>query len=60
LLDYARIWLELTYDRRAVTALEYSLIAGIIFVACAVIFAGLGTNLRTQLSTVQRLFPDGS
>ena len=58
MLEYARIWLELKYDCRAVTALEYGLIAGIIFVACAALFTELGTNLRAQLSTVHGLFPD--
>jgi Flp pilus assembly pilin Flp len=59
LLDCAKIWLELTYDRRAVTALEYGLIAGVIFFACAGIFFELGANLLGALTNVRGLFPDG-
>ncbi len=45
-------WLELKYDRRAVTALEYGLIAGIIVAVIALGFGVLGTNLSNKFSKV--------
>ena len=52
------MWLELRYDRRAVTSLEYGLIAVAILLACAGAFAGLGTSLRAKMIIVHGLFPD--
>jgi Flp pilus assembly pilin Flp len=57
--SYLRIWLDLKYDRRAAKALEYCLIAAAIILVCAGSFFALGTSLRSQLSTVQGLFPNG-
>ena len=47
-----KIYLELKFDRRAVTALEYGLIAGIIVAVIALGFGVLGTNLSTKFSKV--------
>ena len=52
--EYIKTWLELKTDKRAVTALEYGLIAGVIV---AVVLAGFGTisnNLTTKLSNVAK------
>ncbi len=46
MLEFAKTWLELKTDRRAVTALEYGLIAGVIV---AVILGGF-TTMTTALS----------
>ncbi len=47
-----KIYLELKFDRRAVTALEYGLIAGIIVAVIALGFGVLGTNLSSKFSKV--------
>jgi pilus assembly protein Flp/PilA len=45
-------WLQLKADRRAVTALEYGLIASIIAATIMVGFRLLANNLSTKFSTV--------
>jgi Flp pilus assembly pilin Flp len=47
-LQYATMWLKLRADRRAVTALEYGLIAGVIVATIAVGFALLASDLSNQ------------
>jgi pilus assembly protein Flp/PilA len=42
-------------DNRAVTALEYGLIAGLIVVAIGTTVSGLGTKLNTAFSTISGL-----
>jgi pilus assembly protein Flp/PilA len=44
--------LKLTSDKRAVTALEYGMIAALIAVVCIGGFATIGTKLSTTLNTV--------
>jgi pilus assembly protein Flp/PilA len=39
-------------DKRAVTALEYAMIASLIAVACVVVIGNLGTKVSTVFSTV--------
>jgi Flp pilus assembly pilin Flp len=53
MIEYLKTWLELKYDRRAVTALEYGLIAAVIIAVCATAFVSLGTQLNATLSKVQ-------
>jgi Flp pilus assembly pilin Flp len=48
MLDYAKIWLALRLDRRAVTALEYGLIAGVIVAVITVGFTTLANSLSTK------------
>lgn len=43
---------KLRSDVRAVTALEYAMIASLIAVACVTIVTGLGTSVSTVFSTV--------
>jgi Flp pilus assembly pilin Flp len=52
MIEYAKTWLEIKLDRRAVTALEYGLIAGVIVATIAVGFSVLATSLSTKFSTI--------
>jgi Flp pilus assembly pilin Flp len=52
MLEYAKTWLELKLDRRAVTALEYGLIAGVIVATIAVGFSLLANNLSSKFSGI--------
>ena len=52
MIEYMKTWLELKLDRRAVTALEYGLIAGVIVATVAVGFSLLANNLSTKFSGV--------
>jgi Flp pilus assembly pilin Flp len=49
---YRRIPLRLYYDRRAVTALEYALIAGIIVTTLVVGFTSFGDALSSKFSNI--------
>jgi Flp pilus assembly pilin Flp len=53
MLEYVKTWLELKYDRRAVTALEYGLIAAVIIAVAATAFVSLGGQLTNTLTNVQ-------
>jgi pilus assembly protein Flp/PilA len=44
--------LNLSHDKRGVTALEYGLIAAVIAGVTAVAFSGIGTNLTNVLGGV--------
>lgn len=50
--EYLKLWLELKTDRRAVTALEYGLIAGLVAVALITGATTLGTALNKQFNDV--------
>ena len=50
--EYIRTWLELKTDKRAVTALEYGLIAAAIAAVSLAGFTAIGTNLNAKLTTV--------
>ena len=50
--EYLKLWAELKTDRRAVTALEYGLIAGLIAVALITGAASLGTHLNSTFAGV--------
>ena len=50
MIQYAQLWLKLKSDRRAVTALEYGLIAGVIVATIAVGFALLANDLSIKFS----------
>ena len=52
MIEYARTWLELKTDRRAVTALEYGLIAGVIVAVILVGFTALASGLSARFSTI--------
>jgi Flp pilus assembly pilin Flp len=50
--EYLRLWLALRCDHRAITALEYALIAGIIVVTIVIGFGILTTDLSNKFSAV--------
>lgn len=49
MLSYLKTWLELKTDRRAVTALEYGLIAAVLGAVIVTAFTSLGTGLTTAI-----------
>jgi Flp pilus assembly pilin Flp len=50
--QYVSNWLSLRADRRAVTALEYGLIAGVIVATIAVGFAILANDLSQEFQNI--------
>jgi Flp pilus assembly pilin Flp len=52
MLEFIKTWVELKTDRRAVTALEYALIAGVIVVTVAAAFKTLGGAMNTAFNTI--------
>ena len=52
MLSYLKTWLALKTDRRAVTALEYGLIAALIGVAISGVLLTLGTKLAATFTTI--------
>lgn len=52
MLDYLKMFWSLKHDRRAVTALEYALIAGLLAVVLVVAVTSLGTNLTNTFAKI--------
>ena len=52
MIDYIKTWASLRLDRRAVTALEYAMISGVVVATVAVGFGLLASNLKDQFSTL--------
>jgi len=52
MIDYLKVWLALGNDRRAVTALEYALIAGVIVATILVGFNVLATDMSTKFNNI--------
>jgi pilus assembly protein Flp/PilA len=52
MIEYLVTWLALKTDRRAVTALEYGLIAALIAGVIVTIVATLGTTLTTKFTSL--------
>ena len=52
MIDYLKMWLELKVDRRAVTALEYGMIAALIAVVIIGAVTTLGTKLDKAFTTI--------
>lgn len=50
--EYIKTWLELKTDKRAVTALEYGLIAGVLVVTVLVGFNTLGSNMSNKFNSI--------
>ena len=48
MIDYARTWIAVRFDKRGVTAMEYGLIAALV----AVVIIGTVTTMGTKLETV--------
>jgi pilus assembly protein Flp/PilA len=54
MIEYLKTWLELKTDRRAVTALEYGVIAGVLAVVVVTAFTTLGTGLNNAFTNVSK------
>ena len=54
MIEFVKLWLELKVDRRAVTALEYGLIAALIAVAIIGGVTALGTKLNATFTTISK------
>ena len=52
MFDYIATWLALKNDRRAVTALEYALIAGVIVAVIAVGFNSLAGDISSKFDSI--------
>jgi Flp pilus assembly pilin Flp len=52
MIEYIKTWIELKSDRRAVTALEYALIAGVIVATILVGFQVLASDLSNKFSSI--------
>lgn len=52
MITYVKTWLEIRLDKRAVTALEYGLLAGVIVATVMVGFQLLGTSLSKSFSVI--------
>ena len=47
-------------EKRAVTALEYGLIAGVILVVCATAFAAVGNDLSNMVTNMMNCYTNAS
>ena len=52
MIPYVMTWLELKADKRAVTTVEYAVLAAGLIVAIAAVTTGLGTALNTKLAAI--------
>ena len=52
MLDYARTWLALRFDKRGVTAMEYGLIAALIAVVIIGTITTIGTSLQAKFQLI--------
>jgi pilus assembly protein Flp/PilA len=52
MIEFLKIWLELKTDRRAVTMLEYGLIAALIAAVCVGAVTSLGGKINTTFGTI--------
>ncbi len=53
MLHYITMFLSLKSDKRAVTALEYGLIAATIAAVLITVFTTIGTDLSTSLNAIE-------
>lgn len=52
MIEIVKTWLALKSDRRAVTALEYGLIAGVLVAGIAAAVGVMGTNINALFTTI--------
>jgi pilus assembly protein Flp/PilA len=52
MLDYARTWLALRFDKRGVTAMEYGLIAALVAVVIIGAVTSIGTDLKAKFEAI--------
>lgn len=53
MLEYARTWLMLRFDKRGVTAMEYGLIAALVAVVIIGAVTSIGTNLKSTFDSIK-------
>ncbi len=51
--EYIKTWLELKTDKRAVTALEYGLIAATVVAVGLAGFSAIGTSLSNKVNAIE-------
>ncbi len=54
MIEYLKTWLELKTDRRAVTALEYGLIAALMAAIIVGVFGTLGGAFTTAFAAIEK------
>jgi pilus assembly protein Flp/PilA len=52
MIEYVKTWLELKTDRRAVTALEYALIAGVIVATILIGFQAMANAMSSKFNSI--------
>jgi pilus assembly protein Flp/PilA len=52
MIAYLLTWLELKTDKRAVTAVEYAILAGVVIVALTGLGATFGTKVAAAFSAI--------
>ncbi len=52
MFEFAKLWLALKTDRRAVTALEYGLIAAAVVAGIAVSVGDVGTAISAKFTSI--------
>jgi pilus assembly protein Flp/PilA len=52
MIEFLKTWLELKTDKRAVTMLEYGLIAALIAAVCVGAVTTLGTDIQTKFNNI--------
>jgi Flp pilus assembly pilin Flp len=52
MIEYMSAWAGMTLDRRAVTSIEYAIIAGVIVTTLVVGFQVFATNLSAKFNTI--------
>lgn len=52
MLIITRAWIALKTDRRAVTAVEYAMIVGLIAAVCVATVTTLGTNVNSAFTKI--------
>jgi pilus assembly protein Flp/PilA len=52
MLDYARTWLALRFDKRGVTAMEYGLIAALMAVVIIAAVGSLGGGIKDAFTSI--------
>ena len=54
--EYIKTWLVLKTDQRAVTALEYGLIAAAVVAVGLAGFSAVGTTMATKVNNIKNVF----
>lgn len=52
MIEYCKTWLELHSDKRAVTAIEYGLIAALMAAVIVLVMATVGNGLQNAFNSI--------